>query len=96
MEQELILYKLIETLKQRGFKHPTIDKSEWWKDPNKRNEAIENCYHFPLIFNQDFAKFCWGTNVTLQEGLQDWMYHFARLAICNDRLWYLDTEFLQK
>ncbi len=96
MEKEQILFKIIEVLKNANFKHIVIDNSEWWKDINKRKEAIEKGYHFPLIFDQEFAKFIWGTGCSNPDNLPDWMFHLARVAICNDRLWYLDIEFLQK
>jgi len=94
--KEQILFKLIELLKMKGFKHVVIDGIEWWKEPEKIKEAVEKGYYFSLIFDHFFAKYVWGEKISNPANIPDWMFHLSRLVVSNDRLAYLDIEILQK
>lgn len=92
---EKILFELFEHLKKENFKHISVD-ADWWKNKENRIEAIQKKFYNVLIFDHEFCKLAWGAEFGNDDGLPNWLYHLKRLAMSEDRLWYVDAEFLKK
>ena len=86
MEQEKILLEIFDTLKNKGFDHPVLDKTTWWKNRDNRNESIEESYHYAIIFDHKFAKFIWGDKA--------YKSHLSKMAESDDYLLYIQREYL--
>lgn len=95
MEQKLILIKLIQTLRDKGFSHYTLEK-EWWNNSENLSYAIDKKVYYPLIYSHEFAKFCWGVKNVEVFGsgqVEDWRFHLQQMVVCEDPLGYI-SQFL--
>ncbi len=95
MENKLILIKLIQNLKDKGFSHYTIEK-EWWNNAENLNWAIDKKIYFPLIYSKEFAKFFWGTkeiDIFGGPSMEDWKFHLQQMVVSEDPLEYI-SKFL--
>jgi len=94
MEQEKILLKLFETLKEKGFEHPVLDKTTWWRNKDNRIESIEGSYHYAIIFDHKFAEFIWGSDALPGEVKLSYEIHLAKMVEEEDYLEYIEREYL--
>ncbi len=90
MEEELILIKLIQTLKDKDFKHYTLEK-EWWNNSENLQYAVSKKIYFPLIYSREFARFFWGTEIVNDTLEEAWSFHLQKTVISDNPLEYIST-----
>ena len=93
MEQQLILIKLIQNLKNKGFNHFSLEK-EWWNNAENLNYAVEKKIYYPLIYSKEFGEFFFSKEpiLVLEKFSFDhaWHFHFQQMVISDDPLVYLE------
>lgn len=92
MKKELILIKLIQNLRDRGFVHFSLEK-EWWNNAENLKYAIDKKIYFPLIYSKEFADFFWGTaqiQLSNNEMIEEWKYRLKEMVLLDEPLEYIE------